>query len=256
MAFLARRPYDNVFAQSLVDREPESIYVARDADGSLCGVLYAGSCIAFGVDVPERAATFSSVMAQTTPRMIVSPRAALERFWESVRDRMPPPAIVRASQPVYALAREGKTVAHDLRGLEIGQAGANETGELALEAARMAAGEFDMPPPNYVDRMTRARFDETVADGRVWRARREGRLVFQCYIGSVTPQTAQLQGVWSPPQARGRGDATRAFGEICARLLREHASLCLYVNDFNARAIALYERAGFERVGEFATIAF
>jgi predicted GNAT family acetyltransferase len=53
---------------------------------------------------------------------------------------------------------------------------------------------------------------------------------------------------------RGRGYATRGLAAICDHLLDEHPSLSLYVNDFNAPAIALYERVGFERVGTFASI--
>jgi predicted GNAT family acetyltransferase len=87
-----------------------------------------------------------------------------------------------------------------------------------------------------------------------WRARVDGRLAFMCNVGSASPYTAQIQGVWTPPAMRGKGFATLALTAICAALLDEHHTLCLYVNDFNASAIALYERVGFERVGEFQTI--
>jgi predicted GNAT family acetyltransferase len=89
-----------------------------------------------------------------------------------------------------------------------------------------------------------------------WRYRIAGQLAFMCNVGSATSQTAQLQGVWTPPGMRGAGHATRGLGAICDHLLDEHPTLCLYVNDFNAPAIALYERIGFRRAGEFATILF
>jgi predicted GNAT family acetyltransferase len=53
---------------------------------------------------------------------------------------------------------------------------------------------------------------------------------------------------------RGYGHAPRGMSEICNRLLDEHPTLCLYVNDFNTAATALYERLGFARVGEFQSI--
>ena len=120
----------------------------------------------------------------------------------------------------------------------------------------MSAGEFGVAPPSRVDPGFRTRTAQTISDGRFWRARRDGALVFQCYIGPTSPFTAQVQGVWSPPSARGNGDATATFGSICEALLAELPTLSLYVNDFNARAIAMYERVGFVRVSEFSSLMF
>jgi predicted GNAT family acetyltransferase len=50
--------------------------------------------------------------------------------------------------------------------------------------------------------------------------------------------------------------ATAALSAICDRLLDDTPELSLYVNDFNARAIALYQRIGFEAVSEFQTLLF
>jgi predicted GNAT family acetyltransferase len=75
-------------------------------------------------------------------------------------------------------------------------------------------------------------------------------------IGARTEQTTQLQGVWTPPNLRGRGYATQGMAAICARLLESTPTLSLYVNDFNEKAIALYERLGFAAAGELATYIF
>jgi predicted GNAT family acetyltransferase len=84
----------------------------------------------------------------------------------------------------------------------------------------------------------------------------DDELRFQCNVGARTRQTAQIQGVWTPPEFRGRGYARRALGSIAADLLDETATLSLYVNDFNQPAIALYERLGFAYVATFATYLF
>jgi predicted GNAT family acetyltransferase len=68
--------------------------------------------------------------------------------------------------------------------------------------------------------------------------------------------TAQLQGVWTPPQARGHGYATRALAAIARRVLETTPTVSLCVNDFNTEAVALYDRTGFTRVGELATYLF
>ena len=71
-----------------------------------------------------------------------------------------------------------------------------------------------------------------------------------------TAATAQIQGVWTPPEARGHGYAARALAAVARHLLKTEATLSLYVNDFNAPAIALYERVGFTRVGTLSTYLF
>ena len=81
--------------------------------------------------------------------------------------------------------------------------------------------------------------------------------VFKADLGSVTPQVVQVQGVWLAPHLRGRGLAGPAMAAVCALTRRDVAPvLSLYVNAYNARAIAAYERVGFRRVATFATVLF
>jgi predicted GNAT family acetyltransferase len=49
---------------------------------------------------------------------------------------------------------------------------------------------------------------------------------------------------------RDRGLGTRLIGFAEARILREHPNVFLLVSSFNPRARALYERLGYELVGE------
>jgi ribosomal protein S18 acetylase RimI-like enzyme len=61
-------------------------------------------------------------------------------------------------------------------------------------------------------------------------------------------QEARLNGMWTAPQARGSGLA-RALCDACADWAREHgfAGIRLGAYGENPRAIALYEKAGFEQ---------
>ena len=130
-----------------------------------------------------------------------------------------------------------------------------ELDEIVPHSARMIAGEVGGDPRD-ANADFRGRTARIVERGWWWRYRVDGALAFQCNVGSAAFGTAQLQGVWTPPEMRGHGYATRALGAICDRLLDEYATLCLYVNDFNTSAIALYERVGFARIGEFQTVLF
>jgi len=55
---------------------------------------------------------------------------------------------------------------------------------------------------------------------------------------------------------RPSGLAASLTAAACALLRRRYRPLSLYVNDYNARARALYARLGWEPVGEYATVIF
>ena len=56
---------------------------------------------------------------------------------------------------------------------------------------------------------------------------------------------------------RGQGLAAPMMASVVEQTMVDHAPfVTLYVNDFNAPAMATYGRIGMERVGTFATILF
>ncbi len=257
LGYLARRPFDNVYVHWLiasrqVDRNGE-VTLWRDRAGRIAGVCYVGVQVVLCGNDPQACDAFADTARRArSTRMIVGPRAAVERLWSQVCDTFAAPAAVRTSQPVYALERSRTRAAED-GALDVGRATLEELDEIVPHSAAMIAGEIGGDPARAGSEF-RNRTARIIDHGWWWRARAAGSLAFMCNVGSVSPYTAQLQGVWTPPEMRGRGYATAALAEIARRLLAEHHSLCLYVNDFNAPAVALYERVGFERVGEFQTI--
>ncbi len=83
------------------------------------------------------------------------------------------------------------------------------------------------------------------------------QVVFKAELGSVTPQAVQVQGVWVNPHWRGKGVAVPAMAAVVEHCRREVAPVTtLYVNGYNTRAVHVYERVGFRRVGTFATVLF
>nr|WP_233188132.1 GNAT family N-acetyltransferase [Actinomyces qiguomingii] len=69
---------------------------------------------------------------------------------------------------------------------------------------------------------------------------------------------AQLTGVWTRPDLRGRGIGSVALAAVVDAVRRDHVGMdgtvSLYVNSFNAAGLGLYASLGFRRVGTFATV--
>jgi len=258
IAYLSRAPFDNVYVQWLLESGQldgvNAGLVWRDAAESVAGFCYFGPQVVPNADDDAAFEAFAAHAIRTgATRTFVGPRHAVERVWSFARSALSVPRAIRTSQPVYALDRAA------LRGsrndADVAPATNAEVYEIAMHSATMIAGEIGLDADKRPASAEFVRRTARIIDaGWWWRYRVDGRLAFMCNVGSATAATAQLQGVWTPPEMRGHGHATLALGAICDRLLEVHPTLCLYVNDFNLPAIALYERVGFFRAGEFSTI--
>ena len=81
--------------------------------------------------------------------------------------------------------------------------------------------------------------------GRAFGIVESGRVIFKSDIGAASGSAAQIQGVWLDPALRGRGLSEPAMAGVTEYVLADYPVACLYVNDFNTRAIRCYEKAGF-----------
>ena len=97
---------------------------------------------------------------------------------------------------------------------------------------------------------------DLIAAGRSFARIDDGHVIFKAEIGAVTPHACQVQGVWVPPDCRGRGHAVRGMAAVVRAALQLAPVVTLYVNDFNAPARAAYRRVGFTQVGTFMSVLF
>lgn len=258
LAYLAQAPYDNVFLAWLIASERSvatraSLYVYADGSGAVRGVAFFGRQVVLAAESDQAVDAFAGVAAgYRFERMIVGPRAQVERYWEGVRKWHTPPRRIRESQPVLAVDR---AALRNPGGVAVRRAHPGEWEIVAQNSAQMIEHELEYDP-----RVRSAEFNANVRimidRGLWWVGESDGELCFFCNAGPRSDHTLQLQGIWTPEHLRGRGLATRALGGICDELLREVPSLSLYVNGFNEPALRLYERTGFRRTGEFATLLF
>ena len=258
VSYLARRPYENAFLQWVVEgglgmsTAYESVVVWRSYNRLVAGVAFFGPQIAFAADDVAAIDAFAiEARERAMARMIVGPRHITNHFWARVKSWYRKPSLVRTSQPIYAL----DSMPSGRDDVPVRQARAGDLEIVAANSAEMMVNELGYDPRDHRTNFMHG-ISRLIERGWWWVWIENGELLFQCNVGSKTARTAQVQGVWTPPSQRGHGHATKALRAICRRLLNDVPTLSLYVNDFNDKAIALYERVGFERVGEFSTLLF
>lgn len=259
LAYLAQAPFENVFLTWLISADGSAgarsaLYVYLDRDSRVRGVAFFGRQIVLAAQDEDVIAGFVEIATSyRMERMIVGPRQTIERYWNLVNAWHASPRIVRASQPVLALDRPHLRGSSE--GVLVRRARPSEWEIVAHNSAKMIEQELEYDP-----RSLAAEFNSNVRmmiDRALWWVGEwAGQICFLCNAGPRSSQTLQLQGIWTPPSLRGKGLATASLHGICAELLREVPSVCLYVNSFNDKALALYDRAGFRRVSEFQTLLF
>lgn len=259
LEYLAQAPYDNVFLAWLIasDRSMStrsSLFVYLNDRRQVRGVAFFGRQVVLAADGDEAVAAFADIApGYRFERMIVASRPIVEGYWERVRRWHTPPRRVRESQPVLAV--DAQTLIVHPGPVNVRRAYPEEWEIVARNSAMMIEHELEYDP-----RSMSAEFNANVRimidRGLWWIGERDGTLCFFCNAGPRSDYTLQLQGIWTPEELRGRGLALAALGKICAELLENVPTLSLYVNGFNEPALRLYERTGFRRVGELATLLF
>lgn len=132
-----------------------------------------------------------------------------------------------------------------------------DLGELLPAAAAMFTEEVGFDPVARYGEGYAARLRTLIAGQRCAIVTDvNGRVIFKADAGIVNLDAAQVQGVWLHPDYRGYGLAKPFFAAAAQVLQRRYPHLSLYVNDYNARALAMYRGVGWEQIGQFSTIIF
>ena len=252
---LDRNPVRDVFVASRILHDgclsslgPSPLWAAFD-QGELRGLLHVGPNLFPATDDREACEALAAAAGGLYPtRMLVGERVAVELLWSIVGSSYPAPREVRRRQFVYAV--EPDQLVRDPRPPGPGIARLAERSDedqvLKLSAAmyteEMGENPMARDPDGY-----RRRVRMLISRGWTYVYDARGRLQFKMDVGCASRHTAQIQGVYVPPDLRRRGLATAGMAACCALALERHPALSLYVNDYNTRAVALYERLGFRR---------
>lgn len=258
---VAEDPVTNVFVGSRIDAG----VLNPGAPGVLWGwpaeaptaLLHIGAnLVPVATDSGPLAAFVEAAGKRRTCQSIVGPSWITLPLWRALADRWGKAYSqvreLRRRQPVMAIAAAPRTIA-DPRVRPITTA---DFDSYFAASVAMYTEEVGADPLASADSSYRSYCRWLVDSGRAFGIVEDGRVIFKSDIGAASGPAAQIQGVWLDPALRGRGLSAPAVAAVTEYVLADYQIACLYVNDFNVRAIRSYERVGYEQVGEFATVLF
>ena len=187
---------------------------------------------------------------------VVGPAEEVLPLWDRLAPVWSRPREVRPDQPSLVIDRDADVAPDPLVRL----ASVDEV-EIVVPASVAMFTEEVGYDPTAVGGAYAARVAELVATGRTYVRIEDGEhgpeVIFKADVGALALGVAQIQGVWVHPERRGEGLATAGMAAVVADVRARLApTVSLYVNSYNAPALATYDRVGFRRVGTYATVLF
>ena len=249
---------ESVFVMPLWTRMQELCEQTRGAKSPLLQMLQPS----LGDGCDHRARVLSERPNQ--PLLYLPPEKDLARFYEAELPELPAhlPAPLKPVpiKPEPLKPGQSPAGAVQLSGEPAGYARlatSADLGELLPAAAAMFTEEVGFDPVARYGEGYAARLRTLIAGQRCAIVTDvNGRVIFKADAGIVNLDAAQVQGVWLHPDYRGYGLAKPFFAAAAQVLQRRYPHLSLYVNDYNARALAMYRGTGWEQIGQFSTIIF
>lgn len=199
---------------------------------------------------------FASVLSRSGRRSssIVGPASEVLDLWSRLSPSWGSAREVREDQPVLAMHEQSRVTIDD----EVRYSTLADLDELVPACVAMFTEEVGVSPNSGGGASAyRNRVAELVCARRSFVRYLGDELVFKAEIGTVGSQVAQVQGVWVKPEYRGKGISVPAMAAVVKYVLADIAPVVsLYVNNYNAPALATYRNVGFEQVDTFATVLF
>ncbi|AEI12586.1 GNAT family N-acetyltransferase [Cellulomonas gilvus] len=246
----------------------------RSAGGTLWGYQHAGTLVAVcwaGANmVPVVPAAdpavagaaldaFAFLAAKQGRRCssLVGPAPAVLGLWERLRQAWPGVREIRDDQPSMVIDHAPLRAPDPL----VRRSRPEEYDTVLPACVRMFTEEVGYSPASGPHGPYETRVRSLVAQGRSFVRMEPGpdgtaRVAFKAELGAIAGGVAQVQGVWVTPDRRGVRLSEHGMAAV-VELARELAPVVsLYVNDYNARAIAAYRAVGFRQVGSYATVLF
>jgi predicted GNAT family acetyltransferase len=261
-SLLDRDPVSDVFVASRVQAvglDPARLggeLWGHVVDGRLEALCHAGANLVPVQAGPEAVRAFAERARRQGRRCasIVGERSAVAAMWDLLEPTWGPARDVRERQPLMAIDHAPDVPADPL----VRRVRPEELDVLVPACVAMFTEEVGVSPiAADGGTLYRARVAELIRGGRAFARIEDGRVLFKAEVGSVTDKACQVQGVWVPPELRGRGLSSPGMAAVVEHALRDIAPIVsLYVNDYNEAARASYRRVGFADHGTFMSVLF
>ncbi len=261
-ALLDRDPVSNVFVSARIEalgldqsRLGAQMW-GHVVDGRVMAVCHAGANLIPAAADGDAVRAFADRAKRQGRRCasIVGPRAAVDALWERLEPAWGPARDVRERQPLLAASAPSRVPADP----GVRRVRPDEIDILLPACIAMFTEEVGVSPVGSDGGTAyRSRVGELIAAGRSFARIDDGRVIFKAEIGSATSRACQVQGVWVDPELRGQGLSVGGMAAVVDMALQDVApTVSLYVNDFNAAALAAYRHVGFEDRGTFMSVLF
>lgn len=264
-AFLAlanQDPVANVFAlyrartTSLEPRWLGGEMWGRYENGELVAACHVGANLVPIQATPADARAFAerALTRHRTVSTIVGPHEAVHAFWNGVADSWGRPRETRWQQP-HLVIDDLPLVQPDP---DVRRTTRDDMAAVYPACVSMYTEEVGVSPEvGGNSELYRARVTQLMSRGWSFARFEEGRLIFKAEVACATPDAAQVQGVWVPPDRRGEGLAVSGMAAV-VKLVQDQVApvVSLYVNEWNEPARRAYGTVGFRETARFSTVMF
>jgi len=225
-------------------------------DGRLTSMCWASANVVPVESTAETRALYAERMRRWRGRVasLLGPREEVVDLWDDLEPHWGQPRAIRAHQPLLSTSTPPSALGVELDP-RVRPARANEVDIVLPAAAHMFTAEIGYAPYSGSARSYRGSLASLIARGHTYVVVEDDEVIFKTDIGSLALGCAQLQGVWLAPHLRGQGLAVPMLASVMEQVMAGPAPMVsLYVNDFNAAALATYRALGFAPVGDFTTV--
>ena len=258
LGFLARRPLHTVAMVGFINDNGiasplnrGTFYRCRNREGQLEGVALVGHATLLETTT-DRALEALAEIAQTctTTHMIMGEQDRISNFWnyyaeagQDIREACRE-LLYELQWPVEAMAEVPELRLATLAELEL----------IMPLQAKMAFAECGVDPLARDPEGFRQRCARRIEQGRTWIWAEDGEIVFKADVASDTSSVIYLEGVWTNEKRRSQGYGLRCISQLARTLLCRTQSVCVLVNEKNAKARKFYQRAGYKLRAVYDTI--